>query len=105
MYPARTRNLWLATSASAGAARNVGMKSSDHRCISWSTDLGVDELAILRGPSEDWLPIPDAVRKKSIPLLSDSIVRYQIARTSILFITLQLGIITFQLEVAYDHTG
>src|SRR5690348_17480003 len=33
MYPARTRNLWLATSASAGASRRVGMKSFDQRCM------------------------------------------------------------------------
>src|SRR6185437_12276775 len=32
-YPARTRNLWLATSASAGASRNVGMNSCDQRCM------------------------------------------------------------------------
>src|SRR5579872_1223068 len=33
MYPARTRNLCEATSASAGASRNVGINSSDQRCI------------------------------------------------------------------------
>src|SRR5579864_2686418 len=33
MYPARTRNLWLATSASAGASRKVGINSADQRCI------------------------------------------------------------------------
>jgi hypothetical protein len=33
IYPARRRNLWLATSASAGASRRVGMKSFDERCI------------------------------------------------------------------------
>src|SRR5258707_15733965 len=33
MYPARIRNLWLATSASAGASRSVGMNSLDQRCI------------------------------------------------------------------------
>src|SRR6266567_8219346 len=33
MYPARSRNLWLATSASVGASRRVGMKSLDQRCI------------------------------------------------------------------------
>src|SRR3984885_3795257 len=33
MYPARSRSLWLATSASAGASRRVGMKSFDQRCI------------------------------------------------------------------------
>src|SRR5450755_4003978 len=33
MYPERTRNLWLATSASAGASRSVGMKSLDQRCM------------------------------------------------------------------------
>src|ERR1700733_10942170 len=33
MYPARTKNRWLATSASAGASRSVGIKSSDQRCI------------------------------------------------------------------------
>ena len=33
MYPARTRNLWLATSASAGASRSVGMNSWDQRCM------------------------------------------------------------------------
>src|SRR6266436_9411651 len=33
MYPARTRNLWLATSASAGASRRVGINSWDQRCI------------------------------------------------------------------------
>src|SRR5215467_8699775 len=33
MYPARTRNLCEATSASAGASRNVGTNSSDHRRI------------------------------------------------------------------------
>src|SRR5208283_5277373 len=31
MYPARTRNLWLATSASAGASRSVGINSCDQR--------------------------------------------------------------------------
>src|SRR5258708_4414433 len=33
MYPARIRNLWLATSASAGASRSVGINSCDQRCI------------------------------------------------------------------------
>src|ERR1017187_9392976 len=33
MYPERTRNLWLATSASAGASRRVGIKSLDQRCM------------------------------------------------------------------------
>src|ERR1039457_2030143 len=33
MYPARIRNLWLATSASAGASRSVGINSFDQRCI------------------------------------------------------------------------
>src|SRR5579872_3776036 len=33
MYPARTRNLCEATSASDGASRNVGINSSDQRCI------------------------------------------------------------------------
>src|SRR6266852_4247970 len=33
MYPARTSSLWLATSASAGASRRVGMKSCDQRCM------------------------------------------------------------------------
>src|SRR6185312_6371177 len=33
MYPERTRNLWLATSASAGASRSVGIKSCDQRCM------------------------------------------------------------------------
>src|ERR1017187_8921336 len=33
IYPARTSSLWLATSASAGASRKVGIKSSDQRCI------------------------------------------------------------------------
>src|SRR5260370_31879109 len=33
MYPARTSSLWLATSASAGASRRVGIKSCDQRCI------------------------------------------------------------------------
>src|ERR1039458_5982760 len=33
MYPARTNSLWLATSASAGASRSVGIKSCDQRCM------------------------------------------------------------------------
>src|SRR6266849_6987335 len=33
MYPARTSSLWLATSASAGASRRVGIKSCDQRCM------------------------------------------------------------------------
>src|SRR5580658_6746985 len=33
MYPARTSSLWLATSASAGASRSVGIKSCDQRCM------------------------------------------------------------------------
>src|SRR5580700_5492012 len=33
MYPARNKNLWLATSASAGASRRVGINSFDQRCI------------------------------------------------------------------------
>src|ERR1017187_2838824 len=33
MYPARTNSLWLATSASAGASRRVGIKSCDQRCM------------------------------------------------------------------------
>src|SRR6185312_4098006 len=33
MYPARIRNLWLATSASAGASLSVGINSFDQRCI------------------------------------------------------------------------
>src|SRR5580658_452700 len=41
IYPARTRNLWLATSASAGASRNVGINSCDHRCIDVSPELRV----------------------------------------------------------------
>src|ERR1700736_1185486 len=32
-YPARRRSLWLATSASAGASRSVGIKSVDQRCM------------------------------------------------------------------------
>src|SRR5258708_17876099 len=32
-YPALNRNLWLATSASAGASRRVGTKSFDQRCM------------------------------------------------------------------------
>src|SRR5579864_8903983 len=32
-YPARSRYLWLATSASAGASRRVGINSWDQRCM------------------------------------------------------------------------
>src|SRR5258708_25644057 len=39
MYPARTRNLWLATSASAGASRRVGINSFDQRCIYQTTSV------------------------------------------------------------------
>src|SRR5436305_2624103 len=47
IYPERTRNLWLATSASAGASRSVGIKSCDQRCIVGVLD--ERELVILAG--------------------------------------------------------
>jgi len=65
MYPERTRNLWLATSASAGASRRVGMKSLDQRLHGylqgtgesrepWSRELGAkQESGVRRQESGD----------------------------------------------------
>src|ERR1700748_1794816 len=46
IYPDRTRNLWLATSASDGASRNVGIKSCDQRCMCslWTSSVNEEHI-------------------------------------------------------------
>src|SRR5207248_2068794 len=53
-YPARSRNLWLATSASAGASRSVGMNKCDQRYMS-SFPLVTEFFIVNDGRAEDMI--------------------------------------------------